>query len=167
MKSFTELKQRIFESGEHTFGGGFGNSFYHDGARSAYKDYGKGTFDLCSDDNLNRVNSFLHAFFNRDFPDYGTQLGVLKTKLNLIGLDFDYDKNTKLREGSNNFELNRFGGTFGKNLDTPFEEFERTNGFEKGVSYRLNLDVNRGRNGLYRIESEIVRQADGDGELDT
>jgi len=167
MRSFKELKQKIYESGEHTFGGGFGNSFYHDGARSAYKDYGKGTFELGCDDNLNRVNSFLKAYFGRDFVDYGVQLGPLKTKLNLIGLDFDYDKNTKLREGSNSFELNRFGGTFGKNLDTPFDEFERTNGFEDGVAYKLNLDVARGQNGLYRIESEIVRQADGDEDYGT
>ena len=163
MKTFAELKQRIFESGEHTFGGGFGDTHYHDGARSAFKDYGSGTFELEKDDNLGRVNAFLNSFFKREFVDYKQQLGTLKTKLNLIGLDFVYDKNTQLREGMNTFPVNRWGGTFGKYIDTPFDEFEKTNGFEEGVDYNLNMSVEKGNNGLYRINAEIVRQANGLG----
>lgn len=165
MKTFKELKQRIFESGEHTFGGGFGDTFVHTQANSAAKDYGHGVFDLCMDDNMNRVNSFLNAYFKREFQDYGTTLGPLKTKLNMIGLDFDYDRNTKLREGMNRFEMNRFGGTFGKTPQTPFEEFERTNGFPDGVSYFLEMNVNPGMNGLYRINARLVRQADRDNGI--
>ena len=163
MKTFSELKQRIFESGEHTFGGGFGDTHYHDGARSAFKDYGSGTFELEKDDNLERVNAFLNSFFRREFVDYKQQLGTLKTKLNLIGLDFEYEKGTELKEGANVFPVNRWGGTFGKNLDTPFDEFEVTNGFEPGMSYMLNMNVQKGNNGLYRINAELVRQADGSG----
>lgn len=161
MKSFKQLKTKIFESGEHTFGGGFGDTFVKTHGDSVVKDHGSGIFDLCSDDNMNRVNAFLNAYFRREFVDYGTQLGPLKTKLNLIGLDFDYDKNTRIREGVNRYELNRFGGTFGKNLDTPFDQFERTNGFEDGVSYFLEMNVNPGMNGLYRINAKLVRQASG------
>ena len=85
----------------------------------------------------------------------------------MIGLDFEYDKNTKLREGVNRFEMNSFGGTFGKNLDTPFEEFERTNGFGKGVDYFLEMNVMPGMNGLYRINAKLVRQASDDGTRDS
>ena len=70
MKTFKQLKQTILESGEHTYGGGFGQSFYHDGARSAIKDYGKGTFEIGEDDNIDRVNAFLKSYFNRNFTDY-------------------------------------------------------------------------------------------------
>ena len=163
MKSYKDLKQKIFESGEHTFGGGFGDTFVKTHGDSVAKDYGSGIFDLCQDDNMNRVNAFLHAYFRREFVDYGTQLGPLKTKLNLVGLDFDYNKNTKLREGVNRFELNRFGGTFGKNIDTPFEEFERTNGFADGTEYFLEMNVVPGMNGLYRINAKLVRQASDNG----
>tara|TARA_Y100001972_G_scaffold104800_1_gene131945 strand:- start:2504 stop:3007 length:504 start_codon:yes stop_codon:yes gene_type:complete len=164
MKKFSQLKQELSESGEHTFGGGFGDTFVHTNANSIVKDYDKGGFPLSADENLNRVNAFLNAYFKREFVDYGIQLGQLKNKLNIIGLDFDYDRNTSLREGFNKFSLNRFGGTFGKNIDTPHGEFERTNGFEEGVDYNLNMNVTLGENGLYRIEAKVVREASISGE---
>jgi len=167
MKSFKELKNNIYESGEHTFGGGFGDTFVQTHGDSVAKDYGSGIFDICADDNMNRVNAFLNAYFKREFVDYSTQLGPLKTKLNIIGMDFDYDKNTKIREGVNRFEMNRFGGTFGKSLDTPFEEFERTNGFGKGVDVFLEMNVMSGMNGLYRINAKLVRQASDNGISDS
>ena len=167
MKSFKELKTNIFESGEHTFGGGFGDTFVTTNGDSVAKDYGSGIFDLCADDNMNRVNAFLGAYFKREFLDYATQLGPLKTKLNIIGMDFDYDKNSKIREGVNRFEMNRFGGTFGKTVNTPFDEFERTNGFEKGVDIFLEMNVMPGMNGLYRINAKLVKQASGYGISDS
>ena len=83
MKSFKELKTNIYESGEHTFGGGFGDTFVHTHGDSVAKDYGSGIFDICADDNINRVNAFLNAYFRREFVDYSTQLGQLKTKLKI------------------------------------------------------------------------------------
>jgi len=166
MRTFKELKQKIFESGEHTFGGGFGNSFYHDGARSAIKDYGKGTFELDKEENIDRVNAFLNSFFNRTFSDYKPQLGVLKSKLNLIGLDFDYNKNTELSKGPNSFELKRWGGTFGKSPTTPHDEFERTNGFPEGMSYNLNMNVGMSDSGLYNIDANISQAGSTDGDIE-
>lgn len=164
MKKFSQLKQELSESGEHTFGGGFGDTFVHTNPNSIVKDHDKGNFPLSADENLNRVNAFLNSYFKREFVEYKGQLGQLKHKLNIIGLDFDYDKNTVLREGSNRYSLNRFGGTFGKNINTPHEEFERTNGFEDGVDYNLDMNVILGENGLYRIEAKVVREASGSGE---
>lgn len=167
MKTFKQIKQLIAESGEHTYGGGFGQSFYHDGARSAIKDYGKGTFELGEDDNIDRVNAFLNAYFRRNFSDYQTQLGPLRTRLNMIGLDFEYDKNTKLEKGENKFELSRYGGTFGKSPTTPHDEFETTNGFPDGQSYTLVIDVSLNEKGLYTLEGKVVGKIDdnnGDDE---
>lgn len=164
MKTFNQLKQQLSESGEHTFGGGFGDTFVHTNPNSIVKDYDTGNFPLSSDENLNRVNAFLNSYFKREFVDYKVQLGQLKHKLNIIGLDFEYDKGTTLREGANSFSLNKFGGTFGKTPTTPHDEFERTNGFENGVDYNLNMNVVLGENGLYRIEAKVVREASGSGE---
>lgn len=168
MKTFKQLKQTIMESGEHTHGGGFGQTFYHDGARSAIKDYGKGTFEIGEDDNIDRVNAFLKSYFNRNFTDYQTQLGGLKTRLNLIGLDFEYTKNTKLQKGSNSFELSRYGGTFGKSPTTPHNEFEKTNGFPDGQSYKLNMNVGLNEKGLYSIDANIAGSLnDNNGDDDS
>jgi hypothetical protein len=163
MKTFKELKQQLNESGEHTFGGGFGTSGYKDSAISAVKDYGSGTFELGQDENLNRVNAFLNAFFQREFVDYKDQMGGLKIRLNTIGIDFD-DAKPCLNEGPNRFMLNRYGGTFGKNISTPHNEFERTNGFNDGMEYVLQMDVNLGENNLYKINAKIVREALSRGE---
>lgn len=166
MRTFKELKQLIYESGEHTFGGGFGDTFVKTNANSAFKDYGKGTFELDKEDNIDRVNAFLKSFFNRSFTDFRPQLGVLKSKLNLLGLDFEYDKNSKLNKGPNTFELNRNGGTFGKSPTTPHNEFERTNGFADGQSYSLNMNVGMNDSGLYTIDANISQVGAGDGEAE-
>jgi len=168
MKTFSQLKQRIFESGEHTTGGGFGDRGAPlGGVVSAIKDYGTGNFDLHLDDNLNRVNAFLGAFFQREFVDVNPEMGVLKTKLNMLGLDFDYAVNSSvaerlgtLKEGPNVYEVKRFGGTFGKDVSTPHDEFETTDGFPGGISYKLHMNLDLGENGLYRVNAKIMRQAD-------
>jgi len=167
MKKFKELKQRIFESGEHTFGGGFGDTFVKTNANSAFKDYGKGVFELDKEDNLDRVNAFLKTFFNKAISDYGPELGVLKSKLNLLGLDFNYDKNTKLTKGPNTFELNRFGGAFGKSPTTPHNEFDRENGFPEGMAYNLNINVGMNNSGLYDINANITQTGMEDGDTET
>ena len=164
MKTFRQLKKQLIESGEHTTGGGFGDVFVHTNANSAIKDYGSGTFELSQDGNINRVNAFLDSYFRSPCTEYQTKLGMLKSKLNIIGLDFPYNKNTELREGMNRFELTRFGGTFGKTPQTPFDEFETTNGFPEGESYSLVIDVNSGESGKYQIHARVVREAESGGE---
>tara|TARA_Y100000593_G_C4285014_1_gene324959 strand:+ start:694 stop:1233 length:540 start_codon:yes stop_codon:yes gene_type:complete len=178
MKTYRELKKQIFESGEHTFGGGFGDrSDPYVRATSAIKDYGKGTFDLHLEDNINRVNAFLGAYFNREFVDPTIEMGSLKTKLNMIGLDIDCSSNTnspgpasrlnRLQEGPNIYKITRFGGTFGKSTDTPHDQFEETDGFPDGMSYNLNLNVELRENGLYKINGNIMKQAATDDGVET
>ena len=162
MKTFKQLKQQIVESGEHTFGGGFGDTFVTTRGNSAVKAYGKGVFELDSEDNIDRVNAFLKTFYSKPLDDYKTNVGVLKSKLNLLGLDFDYDRNTQIQKGSNSFELKRFCGSFGKSPTTPHDEFETTNGFPEGQSYKLNMNIGIGDSGLYNVDAEISRQADVD-----
>ena len=112
MKTFKELKNRITESsGEHTFGGGFGDTFVKTNPNSAIKAYGKGIFDIGKEDNLKRVNAFANAFWKGIKDEPNAHLGVFKTKLNLLGLDF------------------------------PHDEFDNENGFENGDSYNLNINM--------------------------
>mgnify|MGYP003131567423 CR=1 FL=1 len=166
MKTFKELKNRITESsGEHTFGGGFGDTFVKTNPNSAIKAYGKGIFDIGKEDNLKRVNAFSNAFWKGIKDEPNAHLGVFKTKLNLLGLDFDYDKNTMLRDGQNSFELSRLGGAFGKSPETPHDEFDNENGFENGDSYNLNINMGD-VNGTCDITANVVKSEGIDGEFE-
>ena len=176
MKTFNDLKSKIFESGEHTFGGGFGDRSDAQGAvASAYKDYGKGTHNIDQENNMDRINAFLKSYFKQPVSDLSTVLGTLKSKLNLINLDFNCMRDPKnpggkyavLEKGQNSYDLTRNGGTFGKTPTTPFDEFDQTNGFPEGTAYNLNIDVSMAESGLYKLNAEIARQADvynGDSE---
>ena len=131
------------------------------------KSYGKGIFDIGKEDNFQRVNSFASAFWKDKRDEPNAHLGVFKTKLNILGLDFKYDKNTSLRDGENNFELSRLGGAFGKSPETPHDEFDDENGFANGDSYNLNINLGT-NNGLYDITAGVVKQAEGvDGDTET
>lgn len=160
MKTFKELKTNIIESGEHTLGGGFGDTFVKTNPVSAIKDYGKTNFDLGEDDNLKRVNSFLKAYFNKPIDDPTAHLGQLKTKLNIIGFDFTVGRDNKVREGINSYTLTRFGGITGKSPTTPFDEFDNEDGFGPGSSYNLVLNVGVDKSGLYNVNAEVVGQTD-------
>jgi len=158
MKTFRELKKTIVESGEVTLGGGFGDTFVKTNPNSALKDYGKGVFDIGEEDNMKRVNSFLNAFFKNPVDDPKAQMGMLKAKMNVIGLDFECNKSTEVREGTNVMKLTRFGGTFGKSPDTPHDEFETSDGFANGASYNLVLNVGTDQSGLYNVDAKVVGQ---------
>jgi hypothetical protein len=160
MKTFKEIKKTILESGEHTLGGGFGDTFVKTNPFSAIKDYGKANYDLGEDDNLKRVNAFLKAYFNRPMDDPAAHLGQLRTKLNIIGLDFKCGRNEKMKEGINSYVLTRFGGITGKSPTTPFDEFDNEDGFGPGSSYNLVLNVGTDESGLYNVNAQVVGQAD-------
>lgn len=161
MKSFKTLLQQINESGELSVGG-LAARQPHTGARSAVKDHGKGLFDLDSEGNIRRINAFLESYFSKECLDLPQSITMLRAKLNIIGFDFQYDGKEQVSESAFSFRLFRYGGTFGKTPTTPIEEFETTDGFEDGIKYMINFNVEEGR-GLYRVRSEVVKEADSEG----
>jgi len=161
MKSFKTLLQQIDESGE-VVDGGLSFRQPQTGTRSAYKDDGKGLFDLDSDANIRRVNAFLEAYFAKECLDLPQSIAMLRAKLNIIGFDFQYDGKEQVSESAFSFRLFRFGGTFGKTPETPIDEFETTDGFEEGVKYTIKFNVEEGK-GLYKVNSEVVKEADNEG----
>jgi hypothetical protein len=161
MKTFKSLLQNITESGE-VVDGGLSFRQPQTGTRSAIKDHGKGLFDLNSDANIRRVNAFLEAYFSKECLDLPQSIAMLRAKLNIIGFDFEYDGKEQVSESEFSFRLFRYGGTFGKSLDTPIEEFETTDGFEEGVKYMIKFNIEEGK-GLYRVNAEVVQEADREG----
>tara|TARA_R110002012_G_scaffold82497_1_gene208437 strand:+ start:808 stop:1350 length:543 start_codon:yes stop_codon:yes gene_type:complete len=159
MKNFKELAEKIglHESGEHTFGGGV--QFPSDTPReiSAISDEGAHYIERKSQ--LNRINAFLDAFSRKEYIDPRAAMAMLRAKLNIAGLDFDFNVKSNFNdEGVNRFPVTRFGGTFGKSPNTPFDEFEVTDGISDandGKGFTLAINVTPTANGVSKIEAKL------------
>jgi hypothetical protein len=150
MKTYKELSKMLSEMGpEYSDGGG--------DAQSAMSHYGSHRIE--HDEAFGRVNAFLHAMTEREFLDPRGALNLMRTKLNTVGLDFDFNGKVPISNGLKEFKLNRFGGAFGKTLDTPYDEFNKTDGiseFNGGKGFNLNVTCTRGKSGMYNIDAEIT-----------
>jgi hypothetical protein len=145
MKKYKELKSLLIEAEDTPFGGD---------ARSAFSDYGIHRID--DPEQLSRLNAFLHAVGERELLDPKAALFQIKNKLNMAGYDFKCDPQNVSYDGAQDYPLTRHGGTFGKNLDTPFDEFETTDGISDGEgSYSLRVNTEKLPSGLYKMFPSI------------
>jgi hypothetical protein len=116
-------------SGEHTFGGGL---FIGDPQAptkpSPLTD--KGTFNLKLPRSIDAINAMLYGLSQRDYIDPDNVLNVVKQKLNLFGIDFEYK--SAVLDGENTYKLYQYGspyiGVYGQN---PYEDINKT-GFKQG-----------------------------------
>ena len=154
MKKYKELKKQLMES-ELQDGGALGG-FPTQRTGSAHSDYGVHRLD--SNEQVQRLQAFLSAFGGREYLEPRSAISLLRVKLNLAGLDFDFNNKVDLQVGSVNiFPLKRFGGTFGVTPTTPHNEFETTDGFKELLGHGLNLivSVTVAESGLYRLDAKI------------
>jgi hypothetical protein len=154
MKKYKDLKKQLMES-ELQDGGALGG-FPTQKTQSAFSDYGVHRLD--SSEQVQRLQAFLSSFSDRDYLEPRSAISLLRVKLNLAGLDFDFNNKVNLQLGSVNiFPLKRFGGTFGKTPTTPHDEFETTDGFKELLGHGLNLvvSVTVAESGLYNLVAKI------------
>ena len=150
MIKFKELNTfltTLFE-GEETTGGA---------SRSAHSDYGVHRVE--NPEQVQRLNAFLSSYTQREFIEPKAAVATLRHKFNTIGLDFDWNASSVLEDGDNTIPMTRFGGAFGKSLQTPYAEFETTDGiqeFNGGKGLNLNINVSNGDGGLYKLDAKIV-----------
>jgi hypothetical protein len=162
MKNFKDIKKQVGlnESGEHTFGGGVQAPSGPAREISAASD--EGVYYIQRNSQLNRINAFLDAFSRKEYIDPRGALGMLRAKLNIAGLDFDFNKETCFSdEGISKFRITRFGGAFGKTPFTPFDQFDDTDGiseFNDGKGFSLVVTIGPSANGTYRIDTKIVEE---------
>jgi hypothetical protein len=161
---FKELQSKIHNlqemgGGEHTEGGSLQGGDPRSAGRSLLSDFG--THRLEHEAMLDRVNAFLAAYSGKEFLDPEGAMSVLKTKLNIIGLDF---KPTKLAPGLNILKLYQYGspalGVFGvhKNLQTDLtkEPFNSTAGLDGSFNYSLVINVEKTPNYLVKFSMKVV-----------
>ena len=146
MKTYKELTKNIMEA-EDTPAGGY--------SRSAHSHYGVHRVE--NPDQLNRLNSFIHNYFQDEVQDKTHAVIGLRQKLNQVGLDFDFTAKNRIPVGEDfKIPLTRYGGTFGT---SPQHDLLK-NGFEitDGLETPLTLNINCGLldNGLYNINAKIA-----------
>jgi len=165
MKKYKELKKQLNES-EYLDGGALGQWPTPDSTRSAVNDFGIHRIE--HNNQLQKLGAFLTAFTGREYLDPRAALSLLRVKLNLAGLDFDFNKKTEIKSNSPlQFTLKRFGGTFGTTPEHDLSKgFKVTDGVEDilgGDHLVLVVMITEAESGLFKMNAKIVRQS-GKGE---
>lgn len=169
MKSYKQLKRQLNES-EYVDGGALGQWPAPDSTRSASDDFGIHRID--HNEQIQRLQAFLHAFTGREYLDPRAALSLMRVKLNLAGIDFDFNKNTQVSfNAPTHFKLKRFGGTFGVTPDHDLSKgFKVTDGMEEilnGDHLDLVISVTESESGLYKMDAKIVRVSGGSQQGDS
>lgn len=158
----SKIDKLVENAGEHTFGGGLyigdpqgklGQSVLTD----------KGTHNLHMPRHIDAINAMLYSLSAREYIDPDSVLGVVKNKLNLLGLDFELPKHS-LQDGVTALELVQYGspqlGVYGQN---PYDDvnkagFKQGDGIKEklGHSLSLTITVQKQPNHLRSVSMVIV-----------
>jgi len=158
MKKYKELKTQLNEN-ELADGGALGGYPHNKNSRSAFSDYGVHRTE--NPEQLQRLQAFLNAFTSREYLEPRSALSLLRVKLNLAGLDFDFHGKTDVKFGQTmSFPLKKFGGTFGTSPTHDLSNgFEVTDGFD-GNSLTLVITIRESDSGLYMLDAKLIGGGD-------
>ena len=94
-----------------------------------------------TDDVVRKLNSVVGRIFAEDQFDPESRLTLCRSALSKIGLTFDNYPSMSEESGSFNLPLTLFGGRFGKEIDTPHNEFLEDDGVSHKVEGGLSLNI--------------------------
>ena len=159
MKTYKELQEKLstLVEGEETAGGA---------ARSAHGDFGVHRIEHPAQ--VGRLNAFLNAFTQMEFLDPKSGVAQIRHKMNLAGLDFEWNNKSELnRDGVTNLPLSRWGGSFGTKPDHDllkdgFYRGDNISDIGNGKGLSLRLEVHQEDAGLYQMDAKIVPSASKD-----
>ena len=112
--------------------------------------------DVSDDNVVRRLNSFLGCIADMDHMLPEQTIEVVRRRLANIGLSF---QTAEIVEDNGNISLplTQFGGRFGKDIDTPHNEFVK----DDGISHRveggrsINFVYEKKENGKFKVTAEI------------
>ena len=90
---------------------------------------------------LKALNAYVGAIANMEYMLPEHALNKLKEKLGRLGFAFGAIPEMTEKSGSFELPLTRFGGRFGKDLDTPTDEFLNDDGISHMVEGGLALKI--------------------------
>jgi len=95
-----------------------------------------------NDDVIRKLNAIVGRIFEDDQFDPNQRLQLMRNSLMKIGLTFDQYPPMTETKGDFDLPLTLFGGRFGKDVDTPHNEFLQDDGISKDIEGGLSLNVN-------------------------
>ncbi|MDP7368021.1 MAG: hypothetical protein QGH83_12295 [Candidatus Pacebacteria bacterium] len=117
---------------------------------------GNDTFDISNPAVLQRVNAFVGSIGDREYLIPENAIDQLRNFLMRIGLQFPVVE-TPLAS-SMSLPLSQWGGRFGKDLDTPFDEFVNDDGITDRIPGGLSLEIKTeavAGNGSWKVYAKI------------
>jgi len=159
MKTYKELQGKLntITEGQETVGGA---------ARSAHSDFGVHRIE--HPEEVGRLNAFLNAFTQMEFLDPRSGVAQIRHKMNLAGLDFEWNNRSDINaESTLNLPLSRWGGSFGTKPDHDlmrdgFYRGDNISDVEGGQGLSLRIEVHQEDLGLYLMDAKIVPTGDRD-----
>ena len=110
-----------------------------------------------TNDVVTKLNAVVGRIFAEDQFDPSPRLTLCRSALSKIGLTFDEYPSMSESSGSFSLPLTLFGGRFGKDLDTPHDEFLEDDGIvnqhEGGLS--LNISYEMTETNQYKLRANI------------
>ena len=90
---------------------------------------------------LKKINSLMGAIIKEDQQDAEIAIRQIRTSLSKIGLTFGQVPTMMESKGDFSLPLTLFGGRFGKDIDTPHNEFLEDDGISNQVEGGLSLNI--------------------------
>ena len=112
--------------------------------------------DIANPDVLARVNAFVGSIADREYLIPEAAVHQLRNFMMRIGLQFP--KVDLPESGETSLPLSQFGGRFGKDLNTPYDEFVNDDGITNRVPGGLSLDIKTESvaNGSWKVYAKIT-----------
>ena len=113
-------------------------------------------FDVANPDVLKRVNAFVGSIADREYLIPEAAIQQLRNFMMRIGLQFP--KVDLPEGGAISLPLSQWGGRFGKDLDTPYDEYVNDDGITDRVPGGLSLDIKTEAvaNGSWKVYAKIT-----------
>ena len=90
---------------------------------------------------LQKLNAYVGAITNEETKKVEDAISNLRQKLMRVGLSFGAVPMFEGKSGSFSLPLTLFGGRFGKDTDTPFDEFLNDDGISDKIEGGLSLNI--------------------------
>ncbi len=89
---------------------------------------------------MQKLNGFVGALADKEYIQPLAAVEQLAMRLGTVGLNFTLPK-IDGDKGNTTVEVNQFGGRFGKDGDTPFDEFLDDDGISHIIEGGLSLNI--------------------------
>ena len=90
---------------------------------------------------LRKINAYVGAIANMEYMIPEHALNKLREKLGRVGFAFGETPDMTEKSGSFDLPLSLFGGRYGKDLDTPYDEIVNDDGISNKIEGGLALKI--------------------------